>query len=118
MRRTSSHASDTKSKLSGSFARLFTTNPALLIGIAFEAGMLLGRYTKVPVSGRKVQKGASNFADQVLTLVPDSVTKLVPDIFPSKARKPARRKSSAKASRPARRKAPRGRELSGAAAKS
>ncbi len=100
MRRTSSPASDTKSKLSGSFARLFTTNPALLIGIAFEAGMLLGRYTKVPVSGRKIQKGASNFADQVLTLVPDSVTKLVPDIFPSKARKPAR----SKARKPARRK--------------
>ncbi len=116
MRRTSSHASDTKSKLSGSFARLFTNNPALLIGIAFEAGMLLGRYTKVPVSGRKVQKGVSNFADQVLTLVPDSVTKLVPDIFPSKARKPARRKSAVKASRSARRKAPRNkRELSAAA---
>ena len=116
MRRTSSPASDTKSKLSGSFARLFTTNPALLIGIAFEAGMLLGRYTKIPDSGKKVQKGVSNLADQVLTLVPDSVTKLVPDIFPSKARKPARRKSAAKASRSARRKAPRNkREFSAAA---
>ena len=96
MRRTSSHASDMKSKLSGSFARLFAANPALLIGIAFEAGMLLGRYTKMPASGKKMQKGVSNLTDQVLTLVPSSVTKLVPDIFPAKSRKPSRRKTSGK----------------------
>jgi len=95
-RASSSQPSDLKSRLSSSFARAFAANPALFIGMAFEAGLLLGRHTNVSLAAKKVRSGVSNLTDQVVTLVPSSMTKLVPDLVPAKARKSPRRKSSAK----------------------
>ncbi len=96
MSRAASHAPDRKTGLPHSLARLFENNSALLVGVAFGAGMLLGRRTNVSLAAKKVRSGVSNLADHVVELAPSSVIKLVPDIFPAKARKSPRRKSAAK----------------------
>ncbi len=96
MRRAASHASNGKTGLSRSLARLFEKNSVLILGMAFEAGMLLGRRTNIPLTARKVRQGVSSFADQVVMLAPSSVTRLVPDLSPAKTRRASRRKSPAK----------------------
>ncbi|MEA2976389.1 MAG: hypothetical protein QOF19_1909 [Alphaproteobacteria bacterium] len=80
-----------KTSLSHSFYQLFATNPSLLIGMAFDVGMVLGRRTGATVTGKKVRSQVSNLAERIVELAPDSVANLVPDILPSKPR--ARRKS-------------------------
>jgi hypothetical protein len=93
-RASSSQATGLRSRLADSFSRLYAANPALILSMAFEAGMLLGRHTNFSGAAKKVRSGASSLADQVVELAPSSMTKLVPDIFPAKSRKPSRRKTS------------------------
>jgi len=96
MSRASTHASNGKTGLSRSLAQLFERNSVLILGMAFEAGMLLGRRTNIRLTAGKVRQGFSSFADQVVTLAPSSVTRLVPDLLPAKTRRAPRRKSPAK----------------------
>ncbi len=96
MSRVSTLASTRKAGLSRSLARLFEKNSVLLIGMAFEAGMLLGRRTNIPLTAGKVRDGFSNLADQIVTLAPSSVTRLVPNLLPAKTPRAPHRKSPAK----------------------
>jgi hypothetical protein len=90
MTRASGRASDTR--LSKSFSRLFAANSLLLVGMAFDLGILLGRRTGATLMGKKVRHQVSNLAERVVDLAPDSVANLVPDLLPSKPR--ARRPKS------------------------
>jgi hypothetical protein len=81
-----------KTSLPNTFYQLFAANPSLLIGMAFDVGMVLGRRTGATVTGKKVRSQVSNLAERIVELAPDSVANLVPDILPWKPR--ARRKSS------------------------
>ncbi len=92
MSRASGHASH-KTRLSNSFYRLFAANTFLLVGMAFDLGVVLGRRTAATLMGKKVRNQVSNLADRVVDLAPDSVANLVPDLLPSKPRG-RRRKSS------------------------
>jgi hypothetical protein len=71
-------------------SRIFAANPALLIGAAFELGMLLGRRSGRTAMGRKVRQAVSTATDRVARLAPDGVVNLVPELAPAKAR-PRRR---------------------------
>ena len=71
-------------------SQLFASNPALLIGAAFEIGMLLGRRSARTAMGRKVRDSVNSVADQAVRLAPDAVVKLVPQLAPAKPR-PRRR---------------------------
>jgi hypothetical protein len=71
-------------------SQLFASNPALLIGAAFEIGMLLGRRSGRTAMGRKVRDSVSDVIDQAVQLAPDAVVKLVPQLAPAKPR-PRRR---------------------------
>jgi hypothetical protein len=71
-------------------SQLFASNPALLIGAAFEIGMLLGRRSGRTAMGRKVRDSVSDVIDQAVQLAPDAVVKLVPQLAPTKPR-PRRR---------------------------
>jgi hypothetical protein len=71
-------------------SQLFASNPALLIGAAFEIGMLLGRRSARTPMGRKVRDSVNSVADQAVRLAPDAVVKLVPQLAPAKPR-PRRR---------------------------
>jgi hypothetical protein len=73
-------------------ARVFASNPALLIGAAFEIGMLLGRRSGRTALGRKVRDKVGDVATQVVKLAPDAMATLVPDLVPVRTR--ARRRSS------------------------
>jgi hypothetical protein len=90
-----SRASPQKYRLSDSFQRLFAANSMLLIGMAFDLGMVLGRRTGMTLLGSKVRRQVSNLTDRVVTLAPNSVSNLVPDLLPSKSKAP-RRKASGK----------------------
>jgi hypothetical protein len=67
-------------------SQLFASNPALLIGAAFEIGMLLGRRSARTAMGRKVRDSVNSVADQAVRLAPDAVVKLVPQLAPAKPR--------------------------------
>jgi hypothetical protein len=71
-------------------SQLFAANPALLIGAAFEIGMLLGRRSGRTAIGRKVRVGVSEVIDQAVRLAPDAVVNLMPQLAPVRAR-PRRR---------------------------
>lgn len=70
--------------------QLFAANPALLLGAAFEIGMLLGRRSGRTAIGRKVRAGVGEVVDQVMRLAPDAVATLVPQMAPAPTR-PRRR---------------------------
>jgi hypothetical protein len=70
--------------------QLFASNPSLLIGAAFEIGMLLGRRSARTAAGRKVRDTVGAVVDQAVRLAPDAVTNLMPQLVPAKAR-PRRR---------------------------
>jgi len=67
-------------------SRIFASNPALLIGAAFEIGMLLGRRSGRTAAGRKVRDSVNQVADQAVQLAPDAVLKLVPHLASAKTR--------------------------------
>ncbi len=71
-------------------SQLFAANPALLLGAAFEIGMLLGRRSGRTAIGRKVRAGVGEVVDQAVRLAPDAVTNLMPQLVPARAR-PRRR---------------------------
>jgi len=75
-------------------SRLFASNPALLIGAAFELGMLLGRRSGRTAMGRKVRESVTRAADSVVRLAPDAVANLVPELVPAKPR--SRRRTARK----------------------
>ena len=75
-------------------ARIFAANPALLIGAAFELGMLLGRRSSRTAMGRKVREAVATTTGQVVRLAPDAVVNLVPELVPVKAR--ARKRTAKK----------------------
>ena len=59
-------------------AQIFASNPALLIGAAFEIGMLLGRRSGRTGVGRKLRANVNSVADQAVRFVPGAVANLVP----------------------------------------
>lgn len=67
-------------------SQIFAANPALLIGAAFEIGMLLGRRTGKTAMGRKVRTSVDGVIDQAVLLAPDAAVKLVPQLAPAKRR--------------------------------
>src|SRR3954462_12729487 len=71
-------------------SQIFAANPSLLIGAAFELGMLLGRRSGRTAAGRKVRDSVSAVVDQAARLAPDAVANLVPQMAPAKPR-PRRR---------------------------
>jgi hypothetical protein len=91
-----SRASPQKHGLSNSFQRLFAANSVLLIGLAFDLGMALGRRAGTTVLGRKVRRQVSTLTDRVITLAPSAVSNLVPDLLPPKPRAPRRKPSGKK----------------------
>jgi hypothetical protein len=70
--------------------QIFASNPSLLIGAAFEIGMLLGRRSARTAVGRKVRDSVGAVVDQAVRLAPDAVAGLVPQLVPARAR-PRRR---------------------------
>jgi len=72
--------------------RIFASNPSLLIGAAFEIGMLLGRRSARTAMGRKVRDGVNRAADEAVKLAPDSMVALVPQLAPVRTR--ARRRTA------------------------
>ena len=78
-------------------SQLFASNPALLIGAAFEIGMLLGRRSGRTAMGRELRKTVGSVADEAVRLAPDAVVKLVPQLAPAK---PRPRRRAAKKSQP------------------
>lgn len=89
-----SRETDEKGGLSDTASRLFASNATLLIGAAFELGMLLGKHTSKTPMGKKVRESVSDLADRVVELAPD-VVRLVPDLMPAKTRS-VRRKAAKK----------------------
>jgi hypothetical protein len=75
-------------------SRIFASNPSLLLGAAFEIGMLLGRKTGRTAMGRKVRGAVTRAADEAVKLAPDSMVALVPQLAPVRTR--ARRRTAAK----------------------
>jgi hypothetical protein len=73
-------------------SRIFASNPSLLIGAAFEIGMLLGRRSARTAMGSKVRDGVNRAADEAVRLAPDSMVKLVPQLAPVRTR--ARRRTA------------------------
>jgi hypothetical protein len=73
-------------------SRVFASNPSLLIGAAFEIGMLLGRKTGRTAMGRKVRDGVTRAADEAMRMAPDSMVALVPQLAPVRTR--ARRRTA------------------------
>ena len=67
-------------------ARIFASNPSLLIGAAFELGMLLGRRSGRTAMGRKVRDAVSDVVDHAVELAPDALIGLVPELAPVKPR--------------------------------
>jgi hypothetical protein len=86
--------------------RLFAANPALLIGAAFELGMMLGKRSAKTAIGRKVRQQVAHATGEVVRLAPDAVVNLVPELEAMKER-PRRRRAAARkrTSRPRRSKA-------------
>ena len=75
-------------------SQLFAANPSLLIGAAFEIGMLLGRRSGRTAVGRKVRDSVGAVVDQVVRLAPDAVATLVPQLAPARTR--SRRRTAKK----------------------
>ena len=73
-------------------SRIFASNPSLLIGAAFEIGMLLGRRSARTAMGRKVRGGVTRAADEAVKLAPDAMVALVPQLAPVRTR--ARRRTA------------------------
>jgi hypothetical protein len=97
MSQKSPHTSKLASQLSDSFSEIYAEHSAVLIGMAFDLGVMLGRRTHATALGKKVRKGVSKVADQMVTLAPDSMANLVPDLHPAKGRRTSsRRKNSGK----------------------
>ena len=71
-------------------SQIFASNPALLIGAAFEIGMLLGRRSGRTAIGRKMRDSVNRVADQAVQLAPDAVIKLVPHLAPARTSAPSR----------------------------
>jgi hypothetical protein len=71
-------------------SQIFAANPSLLLGAAFEIGMLLGRRSARTAAGRKVRDSVSSVVDHAVRLAPDAVASLAPQLVPAKAR-PRRR---------------------------
>lgn len=68
-------------------SQIFAANPALLIGAAFEIGMLLGRRSGRTAMGRKVRDSMDSVIDQAVSLAPDAAVKLLPpELKPAKKR--------------------------------
>jgi hypothetical protein len=65
-------------------SQLFASNPAMLIGAAFELGMLLGRRSGRTAAGRKVRETVNDAVEQVVQLAPDAMVKLVPQLAAAK----------------------------------
>jgi hypothetical protein len=84
MKRTSS-----QSRANDLPSRIFASNPTLLLGAAFEIGMLLGRQSGRTALGKKVRAKVSQVASEVMQLAP-GVASLVPDLVPARPR-PRRR---------------------------
>jgi hypothetical protein len=77
-------------------SQIFAANPALLIGAAFEIGMLLGRRSGRTAAGRKVRDSFDGVIDQAMRLAPDAAVKLVPQLAPM--RKAARQRTAPRTS--------------------
>ena len=77
-------------------SQIFASNPALLIGAAFELGMLLGRRSGRTAIGRKVRASVSDVVDQAVRLAPDAVVNSVPELAPAPARARPRRRTAKK----------------------
>jgi hypothetical protein len=88
--------SSSKKLLPDSFYKLFAANSVLLVGMAFDLGLTLGRRTASTLVGRKVRRQVTDMAERVIDLAPASVANLVPDLAPSKSRPARRRKPSSK----------------------
>jgi hypothetical protein len=71
-------------------SQLFASNPAMLIGAAFEIGMLLGRRSGRTAMGRKLRDNVTSVTDQAVRLAPDALVKLVPALAPAKPPRPSR----------------------------
>jgi hypothetical protein len=84
--------------LPSSFYRLFADNSVVLIGIAFDLGLALGRRTGSTPVGKKVSRQMTDMVERVVELAPSSVAKLVPDLAPAKTRAAPRRKSKKRTS--------------------
>jgi len=91
-----SRRSSSKKPLSDSFHKLFATSSVLLVGMAFDLGLALGRRTGSTLLGKKVRRQVTDMAERVIELAPASVANLVPDLAPSKPKAAPRRKSSTK----------------------
>ena len=80
-------------------SQLFAANPALLIGAAFEIGMLLGRRSSKTAVGRKVRGSVNDVMDQAVRLAPDAVMRLMPpQLQPAKPRARPRKRTAKKRS--------------------
>jgi hypothetical protein len=66
--------------------RLFASNPALLLGAAFEIGMLIGKRSGRTAAGRKVRETVGGVVDQAVRLAPDAVVSMVPQLALAKPR--------------------------------
>ena len=75
-------------------SQLFASNPALLLGAAFEIGMLLGKRSGQTAAGRKVRETVGNVVDQAVRLAPAAVVSMVPQFAPAKPR--ARKRTATK----------------------
>ena len=75
--------------------RIFAANPALLIGAAFELGIMLGRKSAKTAMGRKVRQHIAHATGEVVRLAPDAVVNLVPELEELKER-PRRRRATAR----------------------
>jgi hypothetical protein len=78
-------------------SQIFAANPALLIGAAFEIGMLIGRRSGRTAMGRKVRESVDGVIDQAVRLAPDAAVKLVPQLAP--VRKRARMRTTTRTAR-------------------
>ena len=67
-------------------SQLFASNPALLLGAAFEIGMLLGKRGGRTAVGRKVRATVGDVVDQAVRLAPAAMVGMVPQLAPAKLR--------------------------------
>jgi hypothetical protein len=77
-------------------SQLFAANPGLLLGAAFEIGMLLGRRSGRTAMGRKVRTSVNGVVDHAVRLAPDAVVSLVPELAPAAKPRPRPRKRTVK----------------------
>jgi hypothetical protein len=88
--------SSDKQLLPDSVYKFFADNSVLLVGMAFDIGLTLGRRTASTMVGGKVRRQVTDIAERMIELAPTSVANLVPDLMPSKPKPARRRKASSK----------------------